>query len=122
MTIVAAPAVVVPRGQAAPETKPETDWIATLILYMPLLGVTFLAKFAFVIGGSEIIMGVPMILGAVLLGILTGRLKPHPVRMAAYLALVAVMTGLEVFAVTSFITSSRKPISRSNAYGCRKLS
>jgi hypothetical protein len=106
MTIVAAPAVVVPRGQAEPDTKQSTDWIATLILYMPLVGVTFLAKLAFVIGGSEIIMGVPMILGALVLGILTGRLKPHPVRMAWYLALAAVMTGLEVFAVTTFITSS----------------
>lgn len=106
MASVAAPAVVVPREQVQSNDGRSTDWIATLILYTPLIGVTILAKFAIVIGGSEIIMGVPAILGALALGIFTGRLKPHPVRMAAYLGLAAIMTGLEVFAAPTFITSS----------------
>ncbi|HKU41654.1 MAG TPA: hypothetical protein VJR89_26030 [Polyangiales bacterium] len=106
MATVAAPALVVPREQAQQSDGRSTDWIATLILYTPLLGVTIFAKLALVIGGSEIILGVPAILGALVLGILTGRLKPHPVRMAAYLGLASIMAGLEVFAAPTFITSS----------------
>jgi hypothetical protein len=104
MTVIAAPATVVPRYSETPR-RPERDWIASLILYMPLIGVTFLAKIAFDLG-SEIIIGVPMILAALLLGILTGHLKPHPVRFAVYLMVMAVMVGLSVFAAPSFIPSS----------------
>jgi hypothetical protein len=104
MTVIAAPATVVPRySQAA--RRPEKDWIASLILYMPLIGVTFLAKIGFQLG-SEIIIGVPMILAALLLGIFTGRLKPHPRRFAVYLMVMAIMVGLQVFAAPTFVPSS----------------
>lgn len=109
MTVVAAPATVVPRyseqsyGRAS---QGDRDWIASLILYMPLIGVTFLAKIAFVIGGSEIIIGLPIILAALLLGVLTGRLKPHPVRFSLYLMVMAVMAGLSAFAAPTFVPSS----------------
>jgi hypothetical protein len=106
MTVIAAgPAVVVPRYHS--ETpRPTTDRLAGLILFLPLIGVTFLAKFAFEIGGSELIFGVPMILGTLLLGVLTGRLKPHPVRFAVYLGVISIMVGLSVFAAPAFVPSS----------------
>lgn len=104
MTVIAAPATVVPRHSDS-AGGPKNDWIANLILYMPLLGVTFLAKIGFQLG-SEIIIGVPMILSALLLGILTGRLKPHPKRFAIYLMVMAVMVGLQVFAAPTFVPSS----------------
>ncbi len=103
MTIVAAPAQVVPRPTAQPR---EQDKLSTLILYLPLIGVTILAKLSFKIGGSDIIMGVPMILGALLLGVLTGRLKPHPIRFACYLIVAMVITGLTAFVAKQFVLSS----------------
>jgi hypothetical protein len=106
MTVIAAPATVVPRYYSEPPRRQQSDWIANLILYMPLIGVTFIAKFAFDAGGSELIMGVPVILAALVLGIFTGRLKPHPVRFAVYLMVMAVMVGLSVFAAPQFIPSS----------------
>jgi hypothetical protein len=106
MTVIAAPATVVPRYYSETPPRRDSDWIANLILYMPLIGVTFLAKLAFEIGGSELIIGVPMILAALVLGIFTGRLKPHPVRFAVYLMVMTVMVGLSVFAAPAFIPSS----------------
>ena len=105
MTVIAAPATVVPHYSDTPR-RSESDWVANLVLYMPLIGVTFLAKLAFAMGSSEIIIGVPMILAALLLGILTGRLKPHPKRFAVYLMVMAVMVALSVFAAPEFIGSS----------------
>jgi hypothetical protein len=104
MTVIAAPATVVPRYSETPR-RHESDWIVNLILYMPLIGVTFLAKIGFQLG-SEIIIGVPMILSALLLGIFTGRLKPHPRRFAVYLMVMAIMVGLQVFAAPTFVPSS----------------
>lgn len=104
MTVIAAPATVVPR-EFESAGRPKSDWIASLILYMPLIGVTFLAKIGFQLG-SEIIIGVPMILSALVLGIFTGRLKPHPKRFAIYLMVMAIMVGLQVFAAPTFVPSS----------------
>ena len=93
MTVIAAPATVVSR-ESETAGRPKSDWIANLILYMPLIGVTFLAKIGFELG-SEIIIGVPMILSALLLGILTGRLKPHPKRFFLYMPLSGVTFSRE---------------------------
>ena len=102
MTIIASPAQVVPRASA--EDKPR-DWLATAILYLPLFGVTIVSKYSIDLG-SELIVGVPIILGTLLLGVMTGRLRPHPRRFAVYLMLASVMAGLSAFAAPTFVLSS----------------
>ena len=104
MRIVAGPAVVVPHSAVG--SKQDSDWLSSLILYLPLIGVTFVAKLAIVVGGSELIAGVPVILGTLLLGVLTGRLKPHPRRFALYMLVMAIMVGLSAFAAPAFVPSS----------------
>jgi hypothetical protein len=89
-----------------PEPERRTDWLGTTILYLPMIGVTILSKFAYVIGGSEILLGVPLILGAVALGLVSGRLKADPQPMAAYLLLASVLVAESVFAVNTFVMSS----------------
>ena len=85
-------------------TPPELkrDALAVAILYTPMIGVTILSKFVVNIGGTEILWGVPMILAATCLGILSQRLRPAPGRLALYLGMAAILTSEQVFAVKTF--------------------
>ena len=82
------------------------DRLGTIVLYMPMIGITILCKFAYEISGSEILFGVPMILAAAGLGLLSGRLKVEPQRMAAYLLLAAILVAESALAVQTFVMSS----------------
>ncbi|MET0390271.1 MAG: hypothetical protein ABW321_30145 [Polyangiales bacterium] len=73
---------------------------------MPIIGVTVISKIALTIGGKEILIGVPAIMGATLLGIMTGRLQLEPTRLMLFLGMVAILLAEQAFAVYSFSVSS----------------
>jgi hypothetical protein len=78
------------------------DPLAVVLLFVPLIGVTLLAKFVVQMGTTEILWCVPMILGTTVVGILTGRLRPSPNRLGLYLGMAAVLTLEQVLAVKTF--------------------
>jgi hypothetical protein len=90
----------------ATQPRPSADWLAVAILYTPIIGVTFLSKIIIPMGGTEILIAIPMIMGATILGVLTGRLKPHPRRMLMYLGMVAVLTVEQVLTGRPFSPGS----------------
>jgi hypothetical protein len=97
-----------PQAAAVPEfpPRPASDAWANLILYAPLLGVTFFAKIATPIGGSKVILAVPMMLVAMALGLFTRRLEFDPLRTAGFLVVAAIMCAEQAFAVNAFVPSS----------------
>ena len=60
---------------------------------MPIIGVTLVSKIAVEIGGREILIGVPAILGATAIGAFTGRLQIEPSRFMMYLGVCAILVG-----------------------------
>ena len=72
------------------------DRLAEWLLYLPIVGVTFLSKIAFPVGGTQVSVGIPILLAAVAGGLLLGRLRIHAGRLALYLGLVAVLLLLQV--------------------------
>jgi hypothetical protein len=99
-------AVAVASGESQLADKPKMDRLSLAILYTPFIGVTLISKFALTLGATEILIGVPAILAATLLGILSGRLKPDPTRLALYLGMVAMLTAEQAFAATTFSITS----------------
>jgi hypothetical protein len=93
-------------SQQPEEPSRASDLLGTIVLYMPMIGITILSKFAYIVGGSEILLGVPMILAAMGIGVVTRRLKAEPQRMAAYLLLAAILVAESALAVTTFVMSS----------------
>jgi hypothetical protein len=104
MRAAAAAAAAPPAEQVA--ERPKMDRLSLLILYMPFIGVTLISKFAVTLGATEILIGVPTILAATLLGILSGRLQPDPTRLALYLGMCAVLTAEQAFAAGTFSITS----------------
>lgn len=98
------PAYAVGMPERGARTKVD-PW-ALLVLWIPILGVTVISKIAFVVGGKEILIGVPAILGATVLGIGTGRLVFEPSRLMLYLVVVTILLAEQAFAVNSFSPSS----------------
>ena len=86
--------------------RTKVDPWALLVLWMPIIGVTVISKIAFVLGGKEILIGVPAILGATLLGIGTGRLVFEPARLMLYLVVVTILLAEQAFAVHAFSPTS----------------
>jgi hypothetical protein len=84
----------------------KSDIWALIVFWMPIIGVTVISKIAFVVGGKEILIGIPMILGAMLLGIFTGRLHLEPMRLMLYLVVVSILLAEQAFAVYSFSPTS----------------
>lgn len=82
------------------------DRLSLLVLYLPFIGVTLISKFALTLGGTEILIGVPMILAATIFGILSGRLTPHPGRLGLYLAMVSVLVAEQAFTAGNFSFTS----------------
>ncbi|HEY2733888.1 MAG TPA: hypothetical protein VGI70_07885, partial [Polyangiales bacterium] len=70
-----------PRARTAQPEVPKADWLAVVVLYTPIISVTIISKLAFMMGGTELLISIPLIIASTLLGILTGRLKPHSTRM-----------------------------------------
>jgi hypothetical protein len=83
------------------------DRLATWILFTPIVAVTFLTKFVipldFVHG---ILIATPLVLGATGLGIATNRLKPEPLRVVGFVAVITVLVAEQVFAATEFSIGS----------------
>jgi hypothetical protein len=102
-TWIAASARAAPPVATAPQPQRQVaDRLAVAILYTPVIGVTLLSKFVINLGGSEILIGVPLILMALCVGIVSGRLKPVSDRLALYLGMAAVLTLQQALAVNTF--------------------
>jgi hypothetical protein len=99
---VSFPAVAV----EVPGRAGKADFWSLIVLWMPIIGVTVVSKIAVEIGGREILIGVPAILGATLLGIFTGRLQVEPTRLMMYLGVCAILVAEQAFAVYAFSGSS----------------
>jgi len=93
-------------GAGPVEQAKKPDWLSLVVLYLPFIGVTLISKFALTLGATEILIGVPVILGATFLGLLTGRLTPEPRRLALYLLMVAVLTAEQAFTAGNFSFTS----------------
>lgn len=78
------------------------DPLSAAILYTPLLGVTLLGKLALPVGDTEIQIGIPLIIGATLVGLFTKRLVPDTTRFPFYLLMLGVLTAQQVFAADDF--------------------
>ena len=90
----------------APGRTGKADSWSLLVLWLPIIGVTLVSKIAIEIGGREILIGVPAILGATALGAFTGRLHIEPTRFMMYLGVCAILVAEQAFAVYSFSGSS----------------
>ena len=103
------PAPAQPRtvpGRRPLDPAPKLDGISLFILYLPFIGVTLISKFALTLGGTEILIGVPVILAATFFGLLAGRLTPDPTRFALYLLMVAVLVGEQALTSGNFSFTS----------------
>ena len=88
------------------EERFRPDRVSLLVLYLPFIGVTLISKFALTLGGTEILIGVPVILAATVLGILSGRLTPDPRRLGLYLLMVSVLVAEQAFTAGNFSFTS----------------
>jgi hypothetical protein len=75
---------------------PATDRLAVFFLLAPLVATTFLAKWAVPFGPRDLGMSWPLILVAVLVGWMTGRLRIDPVRCAALFLLIGFLGAVQV--------------------------
>ena len=91
---------------AVEERKPKRDLWAMVVLYLPIIGVTIVSKIAFNMGGKEIWIGIPAIIGATLLGMFSGRLRLEPRRFMMYLGVSALLVAEQAFAVHAFSDTS----------------
>jgi len=80
----------------------RADRLAVLFLLAPLVASTFLAKWAAPVGPRDLAMSWPLILLAVLLGWLSGRLRVEPVRCAAFFALIGLLGLVQVLRGDAF--------------------
>jgi hypothetical protein len=92
---------------AVDERNPnKRDLWAMVVLYTPIIGVTVVSKIAFNMGGKEILIGIPAIIGATLLGMFSGRLRLEPRRFMLYLGVSAIIVAEQAFAVHAFSDTS----------------
>lgn len=89
-----------------PGRTDKADAWSLLVLWLPIIGVTIVSKIAVEVGGREILIGVPAILGATALGAFTGRLQVEPQRFMMYLGVCAILVAEQAFAVYSFSGTS----------------
>jgi hypothetical protein len=83
-------------GSARAAAPARPDRLAWLLLLTPLLATTFLAKWGVPIGPRDLAMSWPIILGALALGWITGRLTLDPVRFGVFLALIGALGAIQV--------------------------
>jgi len=91
-----------PMSQPQIKTEPGADRLSVIVLWIPILGITIFSKLAVTLGTSEILIGVPAILGATALGLATRRLSVEPVRLFMFLVVASIMVAESAFAVKSF--------------------
>jgi hypothetical protein len=84
----------------------KADAWSLLVLWLPIIGVTIVSKLAIEIGGREILIGIPAILGATAIGAFTGRLQVEPTRLMMYLGVCAILVAEQAFAAYSFSGTS----------------
>lgn len=107
------------RAAARPRPR-RADPLAVALLMTPLVATTVLAKWAVPVGPPDLGMSWPLILGAVLVGWLSGRLKADPLRCAAFLALVGSLGAVQVFRGDGFSLPSL--LLMSAIFGCYVVS
>jgi hypothetical protein len=85
-------------NEAAPPRSRTHRWIDALVLFTPLLSATFLAKIAPpVLGGARgLAIAFPLIVLALVLGVLTRRLQLVPHRLAFFLLMLSVLGMVQV--------------------------
>jgi hypothetical protein len=103
---IAVPAGFPDRDREQPARAVRADPWAVLVLWMPIIGVTVISKIAITIGGKEILIGIPAILGATVIGVFTGRLRFEPTRLMLYLGMASILLAEQAFAVYSFSPTS----------------
>jgi hypothetical protein len=83
------------------------DSLATWILFMPFVAVTFLTKFVIPFDAlHEIMIATPIILGATCLGLATHRLEPDPIRVVGFVAVITVLVAEQAFISSEFSIGS----------------
>lgn len=89
-------------AESESKNKRVPDRIATLLLYLPLIAVTFAAKFALPFGAKQ--LPVPLLLlGAIMLfGLLSGRLRFDAPPLAFYLLTIATLCALQIIGQNEF--------------------
>jgi hypothetical protein len=90
----------------APGRAGKADYWSLLVLWLPIIGNTWVSKIAYEIGGREILIGVPAILIATAIGAFTGRLQVEAWRFMMYLGVCAILVAEQAFAVFSFSGTS----------------
>jgi hypothetical protein len=96
------------------------DRLALALVLTPLVATTILAKWATPVGPSDLGMSWPLILGAVVLGWVSGRLRVDPVRCAACLGLVGALGAVQVVRGEPFSLPSL--LLMSAIFGCYVMS
>lgn len=81
---------------------PPRDWLGELVLLIPILGCTFIEKFAVPMGSQSISFGLPAIGGAVGVGLLFGRMRFIPTNLMYFCMLMAVFTAMQIFGGNPF--------------------
>jgi len=103
----AATTVTIPQDEAF-AASPAHDKITEWLIFGQIIGVTFLQKFAITIGGTQIFLGLAVIVALTMFGFLTGRLEVRKDNLALYLLLAGTMAmtqllgGLQ-FSITSML-------------------
>jgi hypothetical protein len=94
-----APRRVMPRPVSG--VVSSRDGVASLLLYLPLLAVTVVAKFAIPLGEKQIPIPLLVLAGTVAFGLLSGRLRISPPALAFYLLTLSGL-GIMQFGGDSF--------------------
>lgn len=118
--VASPPSPVAWAGRATARSAPRADPLAVALLLTPLVATTVLAKWAVPVGPPDLGMSWPLILAAVLVGWLSGRLKADPLRCAAFLALVGSLGAVQVLRGDGFSLPSL--LLMSAIFGCYVVS
>jgi hypothetical protein len=78
-------------------SAPAQDRLAELLLYLPIVGVTFFAKFGMSFGTRSISVALLFIWAALAAGLLLGRMQINGGNFVFYSAMVAVLAAEQVF-------------------------
>lgn len=74
------------------------DRLAELLLFMPIIGVTFLQKVAIPLGSYQVPIGTGIIAAATGIGLLLGRMRLIGVNLIFYTAMLVVLGSFQIFA------------------------
>src|SRR5262249_21251337 len=91
---------------AAPAAATTYDRLAEWLLFLPIICVTYLSKIAFPVGETQVSVGIPILLGTVGLGLISGRMRIHAANLSLYLGLVCVLLMMQVLRGNDFSVPS----------------